>query len=76
MTARQKTVCDCGKPLTEAQISRGGQYCSGRCDGKYRLRGPVKRGFTMEVPKDKTKSTVGPGFREFIDGAVKPVPRD
>ena len=70
-----KTVCECGNRLTEKQIARGGEYCSVKCDGKYRKRGPVKRGFNMEVPKNKQRRRVEPGFREFIDGAVRPVPR-
>jgi len=73
---KPKTVCDCGNRLTEKQIARGGEYCSVKCDGKYRPRGPAKRGFTLEQPTNKKRRTLGPGFRAFVDGEIRPVPRE
>lgn len=70
-----KTVCDCGTRLTEKQIARGGQYCSSSCDGKYRKRGPVRRGFGLEVPINKRPS-LGAGAWEYFNGAVRPAPRE
>jgi len=71
-----KTVCDCGKRLTEKQIARGGEFCSPRCDGRYRKRAPVERGFNMEQPTNKKRRTLGPGFRAYVDGEIRPVPRE
>lgn len=70
-----KTVCDCGTRLTENQISRGGQYCSSGCNGKYRKRGPVRRGFGLEVPINKRPS-LGAGAWEYFNGAVRPFTRE
>lgn len=79
-------VCPCGARMvkrhkTETQPAETDrqfevrQYCDVTCAGKYRPKKPAVRGFNMEVPKNKTRKSVGPGFREFIDGIIKPVPR-
>lgn len=73
---KPKTVCPCGNRLTGIQIARGNQFCCVKCNGKYRKLAPVERGFNFEVPTDKRRRMVGPGFRAFIDGEIRPVPKE
>jgi len=68
-----KTVCDCGTPLTEEQIVRGGEYCCVAHAGKYRPKHPQPRGFGFERPEG-IRPRVGVGFRAFVDGEGHPVP--
>ena len=78
-------VCPCGrrlvqkprvgdKPAETGKQFADRKYCNAQCSGKYRPRKPAARGFGFEVSHAR-KNSVGPGFREFIDGAVRPVPR-
>jgi len=55
-------VCPCGNRLKTNQEF----YCSCRCKGKYHKAEPVKRGFEIEVPKNKTQRRVGKGFYDYL----------
>lgn len=60
-------ICECGNRLTDAQVKRGGRYCSAKCDGKYRPKKPAA------APK---RRKLGPGYRAFIEGSPRPIPRE
>jgi hypothetical protein len=43
---------ECGKPLTDVQIKRGGKFCCHRCGGAYNARQPAKPK-TIETPMSR-----------------------
>lgn len=55
-------LCPCGTRLRQNQK----MYCSNQCRGRYHNYGPVKRGFDIEVPKNRDRIPVGPGFAGYL----------